>query len=588
MPITEQDTERICLTHRQLLSGAPFDNPVNNHWFLPVGASEPGPPVSFSIVFPETKMHCNHPDTAINNRYIDLFPAGVLHLTSDGRNLVPFERDLVGDRNGDSYWSLVVSPGQIWMESGDDGWLRAVLPFQLCNILENETHHGMATFLLNRNEISPICFQVVAETRTFLCPENLLAWGTLDAGVGAVKPEQSQPVVQAFRQEQRDQHPLKSLDDWLCAETEACFSDLDSGFGSDSTLITGLVIDDQVHHTACTTGFGDFPYPRALKFGIWSATKTAFCSIACLRLAQRFGTDPRTVRVASVLPETAEYPHWREITIGHCLNMASGIGTAAPEPEPVDIFADYLLEPKQAELSTLARKSYDYYHDWFLAPSQHQKNRAALACPSYPWPPDTVARYRDQDLYIAGAALDAWLKQQSGSDARIWDMVRDEVYRPVGIHHAVKFHTIETDPDREVPLSDAGLLLTLDHIASLGKLIHDGGKIGDQQILEAGMLTEWFDPVVQKGLPTGTHTTDGEVRYLGGIWHLPYVSGNNRLWWLPTMRGYGGQVIQILPNGTTGFRFGFDSYQTEERYDHLKLARLSDAIRPFGESRNRI
>ena len=582
MQTPEQTPERIHLTRQQLLSGAAFDGPVSNQWFLPVGASEQVPCVSFSITFPETRMHCNHQDTAVIGRHIDLFPAAVLHLTSDGRNLVPFERGLVGDMDGNSYWSLVVSPGQIWMESSDGGWLRTALPFQLCNTLENDTHHGLATFVLKPDEISPVYFQIVAETKTFLCPDNLLAWGTLDAVVEAVEPGQSQPVVQAFRQEQQDEHPFKPLDHWLCGATEACFTDFKSGFGSDSTLIIGLVIDDQVHHSPCTTQYGDFPYPRALKFGIWSATKTAFCSIACLRLAQKFGTDPRRVRIASVLPEAAEFPHWREITIGQCLNMASGIGTAAPEPEPVDIFADYLLEAEQAETSALARKSYNHYRDWFLAPGQHEKNKAAFARPSYPWPADTIARYHDQDLYIAGAALDAWLKQQSGGDARIWNMVRDEVYGPVGIHHAVKFHTIETDPSKEVPLSDAGLLLTMDHIASLGKLIHDGGKIGNRQILATDMLAEWFDPVVQKGLPTGIRTTDGEVRYLGGIWRLPYVSGNNRRWWLPTMYGYGGQMIQILPNGTTAFRFGFDSYQTEERYDRLKLARLSDAIRPFG------
>ena len=67
-----------------------------------------------------------------------------------------------------------------------------------------------------------------------------------------------------------------------------------------------------------------------------------------------------------------------------------------------------------------------------------------------------MARYRDQDLYIAGAAMDAWLKLQHGPDARIWDMVLDEVYSPARIHHAIKFHTIETDLQHEVPLSDAG------------------------------------------------------------------------------------------------------------------------------------
>jgi hypothetical protein len=47
------------------------------------------------------------------------------------------------------------------------------------------------------------------------------------------------------------------------------------------------------------------------------------------------------------------------------------------------------------------------------------------------------------------------------------------------------------------------------------------------------------------------------------------------------MRGYGGQIIQTLPNGVTTFRFGADSYETEERYDALKLVKLADAIRPF-------
>ena len=47
------------------------------------------------------------------------------------------------------------------------------------------------------------------------------------------------------------------------------------------------------------------------------------------------------------------------------------------------------------------------------------------------------------------------------------------------------------------------------------------------------------------------------------------------------MRGYGGQIIQTLPNGMTTFRFGADSYETEERYDALKLVRLADTIRPF-------
>ena len=177
--------------------------------------------------------------------------------------------------------------------------------------------------------------------------------------------------------------------------------------------------------------------------------------------------------------------------------------------------------------------------------------------------------------------MDAWLKLQRGPDARIWDMVRDEVYTPARIHHAIKFHTIETDLQHEVPLSDAGLLLTMDNIAPLGRLIHNHGRIGDEQILDPGILDEIFNPRKGKGLPTGTHTTDGEIYYHGGTWHLPYIANSNETFWIPVMRGYGGQLIYILPNGVTAFRFGFDSYETEERYDMLKIVRLADAIQPF-------
>jgi len=318
-----------------------------------------------------------------------------------------------------------------------------------------------------------------------------------------------------------------------------------------------------------------------MKFGIWSATKTAFCSIACLRIAQTSGEDPRVALVRDLLPEARDNPDWADITIGDCLNMASGIGTAVHEASPPNIFADYLLEESQAQESDEARTSFNHYHAWFLAPSQHEKNRAAFACPTYPWPAGRVTRYRDQDLYIAGAALDALLKQIRGPQARIWDLVRDEVYAPAHIHHAIKFHTIDSDSAREVPLSDAGLLLSMDNIARLGKLILDGGKIGDEQILQPDMLDEFFNPRHARGLPTGIQIEAGEVHYHAGIWHLPYRSRAGELLWIASMRGYGGQIIQTLPNGITTFRFGFDSYETEERYDALKLVKLADAIRPL-------
>ena len=570
------------LTADQLLAGTLLEGEIENSWFLPhsrkpeAGCLEP-----FSLVIRETSMQCSHREVEINGKRIDRFPGAVLHLAGEGEDLVPLDRGLIRDPGGNSYWDLTVSPGRVWKEEGDRGWSRLALPFQLSNILENDTHHGIAMFLYHAGRVSPVYFQVVAETKPFLCPDRFHARGYLAAAVGRPDPDAVQPVLRQYRQEKRYQYPIGPLEYWRSAQTAPYLDDIGHGFGSETSLVSGLVVDDGIYATPCTTVHGDYPYPRAMKFGIWSATKTAFCTLSCLRLARISGQDPRRAVISDLLTEAAGHSRWQAITVGDCLNMASSIGTAAPEREPLDIFADYLLEYDQARNSERGLQSYRHYFDWFLAPSQEEKNTAVLACPGYPWGPGSIARYRDQDLYITGVALDVMLKRLRGPDARLWDMVRDEVYRPAGIFHAVKFHTVESDPSKEVPLSDAGLLLTMDNIARLGKLILDRGKIRDQQVLDPQMLDEIFDHRTEKGLPTGTYTTDGEIRYHAGTWHLPYRSLDGKLYWIPTMRGYGGQIIQTLPNGTTVFRFGFDGAETEERFDALKLAKLSDAIRPF-------
>ena len=577
-----QNNSRSKITANQLTTSLDIHAQVENQWFTPCGLiTDATHELLLKINVAETSMNSNHIGVEVNGKRIDYFPAVQFRLASVDNVLVPLDRGLLRDPDGQSYWDVSLSPGQVWSESEDGNWSRAALPFQLSNIFENDTHHGMAMFLYNHEQTSSIYYQICAETKSFLAPDNLQAWGYLKTQAQALETSLTTDALQSIQVEIAAQSPLQPLENLYSKETKSSFKNMNQGFGSDSTLLYGLTIDNTIFTTPCCTSAGDYPYPRAMKFGIWSATKTAFAAIACMRLAQSCGEDPRQALVRDLLPEANNNSDWDNVTIGDCLNMASGIGTAAVEAEPVGIFDDYLLEIENTEGIDLGIESYHHYHDWFLAPSQHEKNIAAFACPSYSWGPGQVVRYRDQDLYIAGAAMDAWLKLQRGPDSRIWDMLCDEVYTPAGIYHPIKFHTIETDFQQEVPLSDAGLLLTMDNIASLGKLIHDHGEIADEQILEPGILDEIFNSRKLKGLPTGTHTTDGEIHYHGGTWHLPYVSNNNERFWIPTMRGYGGQLIYILPNGITAFRFGFDSYETEERYDMLKIVRLADSIKPF-------
>lgn len=511
----------------------------------------------------------------------DLFPAVTIDLTSEYGDLIPLNRDLIRARDGKSYWDITVSPGNVWSERGDRGMSRACFPFQLSNVLENDTHHGLATFLYDDVRTSPLRFQICVQTRPFVIGEIFDAWGTVPFEARPLEAGQEEFARTAYVQELNDQLPIRPWEELAGGVPPELLDALNSGMGHDTEIVSGLVIDNQIFATPCRTRSGRFPFPRGMKFGIWSATKTAFGAIACMHLARTTGEDPRKARIADLVDEARDQNHWADVTIGDCLNMATGVGTAAPHKTGTNILSDYILDEEQIAGDALNRRSREHYFDWFLAPGKAEKNRAAIACPAYPWGPGEVARYRDQDLYLAGAAMDAWYKLRHGPHARLWHMVREDVYVPARIHNAVKFETLEENSDLAVPLTDAGLLLSMDNLGMLGNLIHNGGKAGHRQLLDERMLQELFDARCEKGLPTGMHTADGEIRYHFAAWHMPYRSRHGEHMWLPTMLGYGGQIIQILPNGMTAFRFAYDPAATEERYDYLKLPRIADRIRAF-------
>jgi hypothetical protein len=50
-------------------------------------------------------------------------------------------------------------------------------------------------------------------------------------------------------------------------------------------------------------------------------------------------------------------------------------------------------------------------------------------------------RYRDQDYFLLGAAIESFLKTTRGPQADLWHMVQTEVLEPIGIHHASAVRT---------------------------------------------------------------------------------------------------------------------------------------------------
>src|SRR5690606_9345308 len=153
--------------------------------------------------------------------------------------------------------------------------------------------------------------------------------------------------------------------------------------------------------------------------------------------------------------EAKDVPGWDKVTFGDLLNMASGMGYGPTAERPYSI-SDPFLEP---------------YYAWYEAPTVAGKIAALLeGANPYPWGPGKVARYRDEDMFLIGEAMTRYIKQKGEPYATIWELVTEEVFKPIGIHYAPINRTIEADPKDDQPLMAYGYYPTISDLVKITKL----------------------------------------------------------------------------------------------------------------------
>lgn len=564
--------------------GGQLAAPVANAAFLPTGNATDAPPFAGTLHLAGTELATD--SAALGGRFVlpgdpRRMPAVALGFTSDGDALVPVHAGLHRRPDAASYWDVMAGTGRIWHEAGDGGRHRAAFPLQLSNDHENDSHHLVATFLWDDKGASDVVVQKIAETRPDHIPPDAGLWGRVAARLEPGEPQGAATARARHAADRAGEHPIRPIEELGDRCDPALIAALAEGTGVATEIVSGLVVDGVIYATAMRVHHGAAPFPRAMRFGLWSATKAAFTTTALWRLAAHLGPEVARTRIAEAVEGAKGRDGWGEVTILDCLNMASGIGTGGRLPHPVDIYADNLTGPDNATGEGDGPASYRAYQTWYAARSRADKLDAAFACPRYDWGPGEVARYRDQDLFMAGAAMDALWKRHAGPDADLFAMVANEVYEPIGIRGADINRTIEPDGGPGLPLAAFGLYLGIDDIAALGSLIAHGGRHDGERLLCARLLADATDGDAAKGLPTGTFTIDGEVTYRQAYWQLPYRTRRGRLVRIPSMRGYGGNIIQPLWNGITCFRLAHDEPVLDDRYDALKLPRIADALRPL-------
>ena len=507
---------------------------------------------------------------------VDRFPALQLRFIAADGVFIPVSRQIHREADGESFWQLIPGPGRVWREPGDDSACRAGFVFTLGNHIDHLSYHGLGLLVFEPGRSrAGLRYQATPGGMPLVLPFGLQAWGYAPCEWSQEPARNRAPALARYRGECSESRRLRP---WSELADRCPLDLLDAvyaGYGVEATVTCALATSSEIFATAYHTPHGEHPNLAALRQGIWSATKSAGAGVALLHLAQRYGSEVLDLRVADLLEVTAEHDGWNRVRLRDCFNMATGIGDLAAQPEPPDIFADYDMVWDSD--SVPVRR----YLRWFTAPSRHERLAAAFSHDSYDWGPGQVVRYRDQDFFVLAAAMDALVKQREGASATLWELVEQNVYGPIGVPHAVVNRTVELDATPGIPLLGGGLFLTLDEAARIAGLYHALGQHAGEALLHRASVVEVTDPHVAKGLPTGMHTADGQIRYHMGFWHLPYRTRSGDLLHLPAMRGGGGNEIVLLPNAMTAIRFAHDDPRDDETYDVTPLIRVAEQLSAF-------
>jgi len=554
------------LTHETLLSAAPSpESPVVNSSFMPIGSAAAHHRFSGAINIAEHAMR-TVPEAIqpadIRGWKTQLFPGVSLQFVSHGSYLVPVQRDVVVPPHGNSYWHIQVEPGRVWSEPGDKGMSRASFPFLLTNLFENETYNGIATFLYDDDSVSELRYQIVQQLSPFMVTTKFIAWNQQPITYQA-KDIAAERLLTDFDKELADRLVWR---DWSNLEDKfgtATLSNFDTGIDPSLVAAGGLVIDGEVYVHSMATPYGDYPYPREMRHGVWSVTKTLTGLVTLMRMAEIYGDEILDYKIKDYVRVTADHDGWDEVTFRHAMSMATGIGPGSTNLNPNN-FSDGNYD---ADLE-------DYIH-WMFVPSAQSKLDELFKIANYPWGPGKVARYRDRDIFVAAAALDSLYRSKEGDDADLWQMMLDEVFEPIGVHHLPMSRTVETDRPG-VPLLAWGVYATIDDVAKIAGLIQNRGLHNDVQLLSKTGLAEALYDTDVRGLPTGGSNRFGINTYHLTVWHENYRANSGTNYTIPTMLGYGGNIVKLMPNGIIGFRMGNGGNKPVEQ-----MIVIADKIRPF-------
>ena len=269
----------------------------------------------------------------------------------------------------------------------------------------------------------------------------------------------------------------------------------------------------------------------------YSTAKSAFASLALMRLGQKYGTSVYDLLIKDYVPEYTNSPGtWTTVTFNNALDMATG---------------NYRLAGFEADEGS------SYMNAFLDAETYNDKINAAFNFPNNK-EPEQLWIYHTSDIFILTRAMNNYIIQKQGGVMDIFNMVGDEVYAPLHLS-AGTMTSLRTDNSvTGAPFGGYGLFWTQDDIAKVALLLSEqNGVIEDLQVLHPGMLAD----ATQKNLndrgldTTGTPVFKYNNAFWAKQWNPSEFKQNTCTFWTPFMSGYGGITVVMMPNGSIYYYF---------------------------------
>jgi len=528
---TPAESTRAILTYEELMNGFACNSPVEESAIaIPADAD---PPTHVFEGRLELVGEDQHQDMQILRGELgeeySYLPEFDFEFVQNNDYLIPRQRGLIIADH--PVWNIILEPGRVWSEAGDGDYSRASFPFTLMPKGSNSNFNGTMIFLFNDQEVSQIWYQITQETTSYA---RANFWGLVEATYHPEPVAGAEQIKADFAAELAARLPVKPIA--MLAEDYPGVNVSAFGRGVTSAHMTwyGFVVNGVNYLGGCETRFGVYPYCESMRVASFSTAKSAFVSVAMMRLAQLYGPEVANLLIKDYVPEyAASAGDWETVTFNHTIDMATG-NYASP---------GFLTDENSARMGE------------FFGAQPYAGRIAAAFIWSHAAAPGTRWIYHTGDTFILTRALHNYLQTQRGPDADIFQFIVDEVYRPLGIGQGF-FTTLRTADDNWHGQAEGGygLWWIPDDIAKIGILLNTAnGQISGQQILHPGLLAA----ALQRDSADRGVRIDDQHTYNNAFWANQYTISNGFAceFWVAEMQGSSGDVVALMPNGTVYYYF---------------------------------